>query len=216
MQNISHAVMAQRKEAKDSLDFFPTPPWATRALCEALPHRLGKMSCWEPAAALGHMARPLAEYFEVVQATDVHPHDPDMILCDFLAMAPQPWKFDFVITNPPFRLAQEFAIRAMDHADVGVAMLCRTVWLEGGERWTGLFRDRAPTSVFIFSERVPMHKGRVDPKGSTATSYSWFVWEKERMHADYTPSLHWFPPGTRKRLERASDYEPPERHFRLG
>ena len=29
MQNTSHAVMAQRTEAKDSLDNFPTPPWAT-------------------------------------------------------------------------------------------------------------------------------------------------------------------------------------------
>jgi hypothetical protein len=30
MQNISHAVMAQRTEPKDSRDDFPTPPWATR------------------------------------------------------------------------------------------------------------------------------------------------------------------------------------------
>ena len=27
VQNISHAVMAQRHETKDSLDDFPTPPW---------------------------------------------------------------------------------------------------------------------------------------------------------------------------------------------
>ena len=33
-QNTSHAVMNQRREARDSLDDFPTPPWATRALCE--------------------------------------------------------------------------------------------------------------------------------------------------------------------------------------
>lgn len=33
-QNTSHAVMAQRVEAHDSLDDFPTPPWATRALLE--------------------------------------------------------------------------------------------------------------------------------------------------------------------------------------
>lgn len=32
-QNRSHAVMSQRVEAHDSLDHFPTPPWATRALC---------------------------------------------------------------------------------------------------------------------------------------------------------------------------------------
>lgn len=35
-QNCSSAVMQQRSEPRDSLDDFPTPPWATRALCEWL------------------------------------------------------------------------------------------------------------------------------------------------------------------------------------
>ena len=34
MQNTSSSVMQQRSEPQDSLDDFPTPPWATRALCE--------------------------------------------------------------------------------------------------------------------------------------------------------------------------------------
>src|SRR3546814_6501707 len=37
-QNTSHAVMAQRVEAHDSLDYFPTPPWATRALIRSEEH----------------------------------------------------------------------------------------------------------------------------------------------------------------------------------
>ena len=32
MQNKSHAVMSQRFESINSLDDFPTPPWATRSL----------------------------------------------------------------------------------------------------------------------------------------------------------------------------------------
>lgn len=205
-QNTSHAVMAQRKEPADSLDFFPTPPWATRALCEALTYRLRSRLCWEPAAAVGHMVRPLSEYFGSVMATDVHPHDPDMVLYDFLSMAPQPWKFDWVITNPPFRLAQKFALRALEHASEGVALLCRTVWLEGGERYRDLFAKMPPTDVLVFCDRVPMHKGRVDPKGSTATSYSWFVWDRGSMQSPWTARINWLPPGTRKRLERAEDY----------
>jgi hypothetical protein len=40
MQNTSHAVMAQRTEAANSPDDFPTPPWATRAFIEHIisPH----------------------------------------------------------------------------------------------------------------------------------------------------------------------------------
>jgi hypothetical protein len=67
--------MAQRVEPPDSLDYFPTPPWATRALCEFLKlhHKLHGQTCWEPACGGGHMARPLAEYFERVYSSDVHP-----------------------------------------------------------------------------------------------------------------------------------------------
>jgi hypothetical protein len=75
-QNRSPAVMAQRIEAPDSLDFFPTPPFATRALLEhivigRLWHReaLKSQSCWEPACGLGHMSRPLAEYFGSVRSS---------------------------------------------------------------------------------------------------------------------------------------------------
>lgn len=60
-QNRSHAVMAQRHEAADSLDFFPTPAWGTRALCEHILSRgylLHNCSAWEPACGLGHLARP--------------------------------------------------------------------------------------------------------------------------------------------------------------
>ena len=60
-QNTSHAVMAQRAEAFDSLDDFPTPPWATRALIE---HVLGgrdqvaSLSCFEPACGESSPSAP--------------------------------------------------------------------------------------------------------------------------------------------------------------
>jgi hypothetical protein len=65
-QNTSHAVMAQRFEAADSPDDFPTPPWATRALHEnVLEDKAGlvEQSCLEPACGADHMVRPLKEYF---------------------------------------------------------------------------------------------------------------------------------------------------------
>ena len=64
MQNRSHAVMAQRTEAKDSKDDFPTPPWATRALLEHVLPRFGDLrglTCLEPACGAGHMDKVLRE-----------------------------------------------------------------------------------------------------------------------------------------------------------
>ena len=69
-QNTSHAVMSQRMEAKDSADDFPTPPWATRALIEhaiSEPAKLKHLTCWEPACGEGHMAKVLADHFEIAK-----------------------------------------------------------------------------------------------------------------------------------------------------
>lgn len=207
-QNTSHAVMAQRHEPHDSLDYFPTPPWATRALCEWLgPTDTAGESCWEPACGEGHMARPLAEYFDHVWPTDVHDYGHGTVL-DFLfphnGILPHTGKrADWIITNPPFRLAADFISAALARGRQGVAVLCRSVFMESGERFRTIFRDNAPTDVLVFCERVPMLKGRLDPKASSATSYAWFVWRKGALHGT---RLHWIPPGTRKRLERSEDY----------
>jgi hypothetical protein len=63
--------MATRVEPRDSLDYFPTPPWATRALCEHVIDIRG-CSVWEPACGEGHMVGPLKQYAESVAASDVH------------------------------------------------------------------------------------------------------------------------------------------------
>src|SRR5271165_653642 len=192
MQNTSHAVMAQRSEAADSPDDFPTPPWATRALCEhLLPKReLATQTCLEPACGRGHMVRPLREYFGAVDAADAY-HYGFAPVRDFLTYPYETGSHDWVITNPPFRLAEDFVIRAMMVAKRGVAILARTVFLESSGRYEGIF-SRAPPAAFAqFVERVPMVKGRLDRKASTATGYGWLVWEREFKGR---PELVWIPP----------------------
>lgn len=202
-QNTSHAVMSQRVEPHDSLDFFPTPAWATRALCELLKAEydwLNKYSAWEPACGEGHMAKPLGEYFKSVFASDVHNYGYGNVL-DFLL--PSDRRAAFIITNPPFRLAQSFVEYALSRADIGVAVLVRTAFLESVGRYTELFKKHPPAIVAQFSERVPMFKGRVDAKGSTATAYCWIIWLNDRFGAT---EFRWIPP-CRQQLEKLGDYD---------
>jgi hypothetical protein len=204
MQNTSHAVMAQRHEAADSKDDFPTPPWATRALIE---HVIGAdevrgLSCLEPACGRGYMAKPLAEYFGRIDAADAYHYGFGRIR-DFLTYPYEARSHDWVITNPPFRLAEEFVERALVVARKGVAILARTVFLESVGRYENIF-SKSPPAVFAqFTERVPMVKGRLDRKASTATGYAWFVWEVEGFAS---PRLAWVPP-CRRDLERDNDYD---------
>lgn len=231
--NRSSAVMAQRVEAHDSLDYFPTPPWATRALCEWLldqGYHLISSTCLEPACGEMHMVRPLAEYFHSVSAGDVQAYTPvaDLgrngwrvdgpHLSDFLLTGRMEAPVDWVITNPPFNLAVEFIETALGIARAGVAMLVRTAFLESEGRVTGLFARTPPSDVIVFGERVVILKGRlirsgaVDPfadkpgtKASTATSYAWLVWRKGKQASGEPTRLRWFPP-CRRALERDGDY----------
>ena len=202
-QNRSTAVMQRRVEAHDSLDDFPTPPWATRALCERIKQfaQIETMTCREPAANRGHMARPLGEYFAAVEASDVHDYDVGYPVEDYLFGLP-PARVDWTITNPPFRLAEQFIERAYATSSFGVAMIVRAAFLEGQGRFERLFSKTPPQIVLQFTERVVMHKGRLAPEGSTATAYAWLVWLPWNSA---TTNLEWIPP-CRKRLERAEDY----------
>lgn len=217
-QNRSNAVMATRVEAPDSLDFFPTPPWATRALIEhaIVGHgwrkdNLSEQTVWEPACGEGNMARPLAEYFKNVRASDVHPYGFGTV-ADFLFEVKTAKRPDWIITNPPFRLAMQFIVAAKASARQGVAMLVRTSFLESGERYRELFKPHPPLFVAPFVERVPMLKGRLDRKASSATSYTWIIWggtEHIRFNSD--ARMVWIPP-CRGQLERDSDYDLALRH----
>jgi hypothetical protein len=205
-QNRSTAVMQRRAEPHDSLDYFPTPPWSTRALCESLRQHwnLKQMNCWEPACGEGHMARPLAEYFELVYSSDVHDYGCGQVV-DFLWPFDGP-RFDWIITNPPFKLAEQFVDTALDRAKTGVAVLVRSAFLEGIGRYHKLFMYRAPAVIMQFTERVPIVKGRVDEDSTTATAYCWLVWLVTRIESD--TQFAWIPP-CRDVLERPGDYSKP-------
>lgn len=210
-QNRSNAVMATRIEPSDSLDFFPTPPWATRALCEFLEaecvltligrNRLNGYSVLEPACGDGHMSMVLGEYFRTVISSDIYDYGFGKVY-DFTDRSIN-HDVDFVVTNPPFRLAEQFIERAIGQAKLGVAMLVRTSFLEGSGRYRKIFSKMPPSYVLQFAERVPMLKGRLSAKASTATSYCWLIWIMDDL--DSGTSLRWIPP-CRKQLERIGDY----------
>ncbi len=180
---------AREPDPRDGLDYFPTPPWATRALLEHvlpdLKRDAGDMTCWEPCCGEGHMAEPLKEYFGSVYASDIYPHgygDVGAFVAsgglDLGDRATAPHPIDWGFTNPPFGLALEVVERMLIEAKRGVAILVRTNWLESGERYN-LFRRHVPKYQGLFAERVPMVQFHWDPEASSATSYSWVVWERD-------------------------------------
>lgn len=217
--NTSHAVRAQRHEPADSLDFFGTRPWATRALIEHVmkPLRLYDRShrIWEPACGQGHMVRALREYYDSVDASDIHNYAPTeegpvrgFFQADFLrGPGGLDWEYDWVITNPPFNRLQEFIDRALKSVYQGVAIFGPLTMIETLGRYEKIFLPYKNCFTFApFVERCPTNKGAPKKKATTASAYAWLlICPREGLY----PLVH-IPP-CRVELEREGDYPPDTR-----
>lgn len=141
-------------KARKASDLYPTPPEVTVALMRFLKLPAGT-DIWEPARGQGDMVRALADCGMAVYGTDIR----DGI--DFLTTQ-QPGNApaaDWIITNPPFSLADEFIRHA---AEIGkpFAMLLKAQYWHAAKR-AQLFREIPPSYVlpltwrpdFLFKER---------------------------------------------------------------
>lgn len=115
---------SRKLKYEDTFDFYPTPPWATRALFKHVIKPTGLI--WECAAGDGHMVDVLLENKLKVISTDINKG------ADFLKM--MPYECDWIVTNPPFAYGLEFAQRAIEVADVGVAFLVKYTFLESKKK----------------------------------------------------------------------------------
>ena len=209
----ARSIMASREQPTGSLDYFPTPPFATRALMnDVLPHlrimpqEMGVVA--EPCCGEGHMSGVLQEYGLDVRASDIADYSrggrypPGWVgQGDYLASEDA---VDWTIFNPPFGdVTQAFVLHALKQSRRGVSVFVRQQWLEGIERYETIFRDRPPTLYAQFAERVPLVAGKWDPISSTATAYCWLVWVKDM--APQPP--FWIPPGRKLAYRRPDDVE---------
>lgn len=215
----SSVMEGRARTAKGDLSFFPTPPWAARAggelILEIDPFA---RDAWECAAGAGHMVHGLNDYFAKVYASDVADYGAGFGVHDFLTGQPSGMRCDWIVTNPPFPLAEAFVRQAWPLASRGVAMLCRLGFKETVGRHKLLFDDCPLAVCATFAERVPMFRGVYRPRGRSATAYAWFVFLKPdviagTVAAEAIAAAHkaggyielGIAPGTRKRLTCASD-----------
>lgn len=164
-------------------DFYPTPPEATEAL---LNHESFVGPIWEPACGDGAISRVLeARGYDVVSSDLVDRRFGECridFLMEYQLRAPN------IVTNPPFKLAVQFARHSLALGARKVAMLLKIAFLEGVERAT-LFRDSPLARVHVFSKRVTFRNtARGEVNGSGMMAFAWFVWDREHSGP---PQLGW-------------------------
>ncbi len=159
-------------ENQEKDHFYETPAWAVEALLKV--ERFSGL-IWEPACGRGAISKVLEAHGLQVMSSDLVNRGYGTPAIDFLMEYKQ--RAASIITNPPYKLAEDFARRAIAQADHKVAFLVRLAWLEGQER-RKLFEQFPPARVWVFSKRVTMWKdGDVQEDKTGSVAYCWMVWE---------------------------------------
>ena len=160
--------------ARAENDFYATEPKAIEELMKI--EKLNK-KIWEPACGMGHLAKPLIREGYEVRCTDLIDRGFGEGGVDFL------WQFEDwdgdIITNPPYRLAEEFIRHGLDIIQKGnkVCMFLKLTFLEGQRRrW--LFENHPPKTVWVSSGRIKCGTNGNFEGCSSMMAQAWYIWEK--------------------------------------
>lgn len=101
---------------------------------------------------------------------------------DFLKVSPDIHKerYDLVITNPPFAIAEEVIRHSFKFVKTGgyVIMLLRLNFLEGLKR-KDLFDNYMPKYIFVHRRRIDFTRNlKAGKHGTDSVAYAHFVWQK--------------------------------------
>jgi len=160
-------------------DFYATDPKSVEQLLNN--HEFDyNGTIWEPCAGAGHITNVLKESFKSVYSSDLVDRDQGFDCFDFLKYKGSD-KFDYIITNPPFKNAKEFIEKSLLHTNKGVAMFLKIQFLEGLGRKEFLQKS-CLKYVYVFSKRqcIFTNGKEFDENGKRRANtmcFAWFLWE---------------------------------------
>lgn len=155
-------------------DFYPTPPEMTHRLLKHEFH--GSLTIHEPACGNGAMSKVLEDYHHDVISSDLIDRGYGRSGVDYLLETQRPC--DYLVTNPPYKLAEKFIQKALDLGYKRHAWLLRLSFLEGQGRFDRLFSKKPFDICYVFSKRQTIWRGDEAVSGNGTTAYAWFVWDK--------------------------------------
>lgn len=174
------------------LDAYFSPMEAVWPLIDLEPRM--PRTIWEPAAGNGQIVKPLMRSGFRVVASDIADYGAtgfDVQTGVNYLEAVLPKGVGGIVTNPPYRDASEFVMKAISEVPYS-AWLLRTNFLESTRRFK-FFQKNPPARVLVSSRRLPMmHRVGYDgPKSTSNTCYAWFVWDS-RVAKSEAGKIKWF------------------------
>lgn len=166
----------EAKAAQRKFDDFQTDLWVVQAILPYLPI-YGVRRVVEPCAGLGNILNAVEKRWNgaelagyEIQEKYIGKH-PRVRHVDGLDPGLSWGKPDLIITNPPYKKAMEFVIRAFEEIMPGgtIAFLLRLGWLCSLGRSD--FHLAQPADIYALAKRPSFTGG-----GTDMTEYAWFVW----------------------------------------
>jgi hypothetical protein len=96
-----------------------------------------------------------------------------------------------IVTNPPFRLAEEFVAHALELVPLAVFLL-RLSFLESTRR-TPILDTGKLARIHVFKNRLPfMHRaGWQGPRSTSAIPFAWFVFSRDHRGPTTVDRISW-------------------------
>ena len=188
-------------------DFYATNPTALLLFLEQLEEDriyLDK-KIWECACGEGHLSKVLQQKQFNVKSSDLINRGFGEVQ-DFLSYDGY-WSGD-ILTNPPFKLAEEFIEKSMQIQENGakLLLLLKIQFLEGHERYK-LFKKYPPKYVYCYSSRqLCSRNGDFENFKATTLFYAWYVFERGYIGETI---LRWIKPKLTK-INDGNDGIPPK------
>ena len=177
------------EEERQSEDYYATTPIAAELL---LGLETFSPNVWECACGQGHLSNVFTTAGYVTKSSDLVDRGFGEIGLDFLSNEVTEWDGD-IITNPPYKYAQEFVEKAISVIPAGnkVAMFLKLQFMESKKR-KNLFINYPPKTIYVSSSRLMCAKNgdfETMAASGSAVAYAWYVWEKGYVG---DPAIKWF------------------------
>lgn len=170
---------------REKNDYYATDPATIDSLLEV---EKFNGTIWECASGEGHLSKRLQKRGLSVISTDIIDRGYCDDIIDFLKIDKR--LGDNIITNPPYRYAQDFVEKSLELIEDGykVAMFLKLTFLEG-QRRRSMFEKYPPKNIYVFSKRqICVMNGNFENIKTSAMAYAWYIWEKG---FDGKPQLDW-------------------------
>lgn len=186
---------------READDYYTTDPTAVLQFINNLSKYRARLAggffdtIWEPACGCGNISKVLIDAGYKVYSTDLFDRGFGVSGVDFLQTTKMPNNCDTIITNPPYMLANEFILHAMDILPIHgrYFALMNLSYLTGQKRHKEIYDKGYLRAIYVYPHRINCYKNNKNTGHSSPVNYAWFEFSPSNAKSiiKFAPFICW-------------------------